>query len=52
MDRGKTEQTTARDEELTTDQNVLRLQKFVEKLGGVEQAKRTLDELARLKKSA
>jgi hypothetical protein len=52
MDRTNTDQKTARDGKLTTEQEALKLQEFVKKLGGVERAKLALDELARLKKSA
>lgn len=34
------------------EQNVLKLQEFVQKLGGIERAKLAVEELARLKKSA
>ena len=52
MDRANTGQKTAKDGKLRTEQEVLKLQEFVKKLGGVERAKRALDELSRLKKSA
>ena len=35
-----------------TDQNILKIQEFVQKLGGIERAKLAVEELARLKKSA
>ncbi len=35
-----------------TEQEVLKIQEFVQKLGGVERAKLAVEELARLQKSA
>ena len=52
MDQAKTAQKTTKDGKLTTEQEVLKLEEFVKKLGGVERAKLALDELSRLKKSA
>ena len=52
MDRANTDQTTGKDGKMATEQEVLKLQEFVKKLRGVERAKRALDELDRLKKSA
>ena len=48
MERRKTEQNTNKDENVAAGgQEVLKIQDFVKKLGGIERAKRTLDELAR-----
>jgi hypothetical protein len=52
MDPKKPAQQSVRDEKVVTEQDVLKVQEFVKKLGGVDKAKLALDELARLRKSA
>lgn len=52
MDQTKTDRKTGKDGKVTTEHEVLKLEEFVNKLGGVERARRALDELSRLKKSA
>ena len=42
---------TAKDVKVA-EQEVLKIQEFVKKLGGIERAKLAVDELARLKKTA
>ena len=44
-------QTTVKDVKVA-EQDVLKIQDFVKKLGGIERAKLAVEELARLKKSA
>ena len=51
MQQGK-KQNSIKDEKVIAEQDVLKIQDFVQKMGGVEQAKLALDELARLRKSA
>ena len=52
MERGKSEQSIVKDEKVMEEKEVLKLEEFVKKLGGVERAKLALDELARLRKTA
>ena len=44
-------QKTVKNEKLA-EQDVLKIQEFVQKLGGIERAKLAVEELSRLKKSA
>lgn len=52
MNQKKPAQTTVTGEKVVTEQDVLKIQAFVKKVGGVDKAKLALDELARLRKSA
>lgn len=45
-------QKAVKDAEAPAEQDVLKIQEFVKKLGGVERAKLAVEELARLQKSA
>ncbi len=52
MEQGKSKQNAIRGKKGIAEQEVLKIQDFVQKMGGVERAKLALDELARLRKSA
>lgn len=45
-------QQSVQDTKVATEQETLKIQEFVNKLGGVERAKRAVEELARLQKAA
>lgn len=45
-------QNTLKKEKAVAEGEILKIQEFIKKLGGIEQAKLALEELARLKKSA
>ncbi len=52
MQRGNEKQNATKHEKVIAEQDVLKIQDFVKKMGGVERAKLALDELVRLRKSA